>query len=386
MQSSSNRLIGPALFAALLAASADAQAQGRDGPILLGAHLDVAKQASYYSILQRDTIDAFVKQLNAKGGVNGRPVNVLYEDDELNPVVAERKVEKLASQGVLAIFSISGSATGISAQAKADELKIPIFSSNTAERLTTSPPKPYYFRFGLRDSVAGKALADYIKAHKPAAKVALVRDGTESGLLISDGYIKELKNAGINIVAVEQINPGTADVTAQTLRVKDAGADYVVAAGASIPDLANYVKMHSALGNPAPLLGSFVFGTESFIRLTGKTSEGFIFTDVADFARPEAQAIEAVLLKEIGDRAKGSAPAVQTWELTRLITEGLAKAGLDRSKLREAVESTKDWPVALGPPGMKVTFGPDHHDLFVGGNEVVLREIRGGAFASLSKP
>ena len=86
-------------------------------PVLIGAHLDQAKQASYYSLLQKDAIDLFVKQFNEAGGINGRPVQVLFEDDENNPVTTATKVDKLASAGVLYIISIGSSATGLATRA-----------------------------------------------------------------------------------------------------------------------------------------------------------------------------------------------------------------------------------------------------------------------------
>src|SRR5450759_4062334 len=69
-------------------------------PIRIGVHLDQAKQASYYSLLQKDAIDLFIKDFNAAGGVLGRQVEVLYEDDENNPVTTVTKVDKFASENV----------------------------------------------------------------------------------------------------------------------------------------------------------------------------------------------------------------------------------------------------------------------------------------------
>jgi len=374
-----------ALAAGLLTGAAGVLAQDNNKePVIIGAHLDLAKQASYYSLIQKNAAEVFLKEINAAGGVNGRPLKVLYEDDELDPSVASRKVEKLTSEGAAFILSISGSATGVAAQAKAEELQIPVGSpGNTAERLTSDPPKKWYFRFSMRDRAAGRALALYIKRHKPNAKVAVVRDATESGILISDGNITQLKQAGIDVSTVEQINPGAADVTAQALRVKQAAPDFVVASGASIPDLANYVKMHATLGNHAQLLGSYVFGVPSFIKLAGPGAEGFIFTDTVDFDRPEVQKIQGIMVDALGDKAKGDASLVQVWEFLRFVTDGMKRGGTAHPALRDALEGTKNWPTAIGRSGTEVNFSPERHDLFSTGEEVVLRQISAGAFHTL---
>jgi branched-chain amino acid transport system substrate-binding protein len=117
-------VLAAGIFALVSSYAADAEpAAGK--PVLIGAHLDEAKQASYYSLLQKDSINLFVKEFNAAGGIDGRPVQVLFEDDENNPVITATKVDKFASAGVDYIISIGSSATGLATQARASELKIP---------------------------------------------------------------------------------------------------------------------------------------------------------------------------------------------------------------------------------------------------------------------
>lgn len=362
-----------AVCAASVTSVAFGQSQSAD-PVVIGVHLDVAKQASYYSLLQKDAIEAYVKLKNAQGGVRNRPLRVIFEDDELNPTIATQKVEKLAAQGVVALMSISGSTTGLAAQAKAEELKIPIFSGNTAERLSTTPPKRYYFRMAMRDSIAGRAIADFIKQKKPDAKVAVVRDATETGLLVSDAYIDALKKGGLNVVATEQVTPGSGEVTAQALSVRRSGADYVLLAGASVPDLANYLKMHRQVGNKAEALGSFVLAAPSFLNLVGDAGNGFVFPDAVDFNRPEVTKIVDSLAPVMGDKAKLGF-SVQTWELMRLVVEALERGGPTREGLRDAAEATRNWSTAVGTPGTTVNFSNENHDAFTQTKEVVMRQI-----------
>ena len=141
--------------------------------------MDQAKQASYYSLLQKDAIELFVKELNDSGGINGRSMRVLYEDDENNPVTTATKVDKLASAGVCYIVSIGSSATGLATQAKASELKIPHGApANLAEQLTSDPPKRYYFRIPLWGKYELEAIAQYLRKKYGSPKLAVVRDST----------------------------------------------------------------------------------------------------------------------------------------------------------------------------------------------------------------
>jgi branched-chain amino acid transport system substrate-binding protein len=363
-----------------------AQAQS-NMPILIGVHLDQAKQASYYSLLQKDAIDLFTKEINDVGGVPGRQVKVLYEDDENNPVTTATKVDKLAAENVSYIVSIGSSATGAATQARAGELKIPHGApANLAEALTTNPPKPYYFRIPLRGKYELEAIAQFLRKKYGQPKLAMVRDTTQTGLVISDQWIADLKKSGFDLVAIEQITPGSTEATGQALRVKESKADVVIVCGASIPELVNYMKAHKLFGNPAPLIGSSLFTSGGFLKLAGETAEGFVYPDAVDPSRPEIQAIEAKFTKAYGDRLKNQAVALQAYEYMRLVSDAIRRAGSDdRQKIRDAMEATKDWPIAIGPAGTKLTYSPSNHDLFTSADEVVLREVKKGEFGPALK-
>ena len=64
-------------------------------PILIGVHGDQSKQASYQLLILKDTMDLFVGEFNAAGGAKGRPMKLLFEDDENSPVMAATKFETL---------------------------------------------------------------------------------------------------------------------------------------------------------------------------------------------------------------------------------------------------------------------------------------------------
>jgi len=378
------KLIGFAVLGVTAAFASPGCFAQSEKPILIGVHLDRAKQASYYSSLQQQAMDVLLKQVNAAGGVNGRQVKLIYEDDENNPVVTATKIDKLAADDVAYIISIGSSATGLAAQARANELKIPHGTpANIAENLTSSPPKRYYFRTALRDSFASAAAAQFLKKKYNNPKLAFVRDATETGLILSDQWIKDLKAAGFEVVAIEQITPGSSDVTAQALRVRDSKADVVIVLGGSVPDLANYTKTHRAVGNKAPLLGNYLFASTGFIKLAGAAGDGFIFTDAVDPSRAEVLEIEKQAVAAMGQSAHNQPIMVMAWEYLRLVLDAVKRANsTDREAVRYAMEETKDFPVALGPADTKVNYSEANHDLFTGPNQVVFREIRSGQYGA----
>lgn len=358
-------------------------AWGQSGaPILIGVTFDAAKQASYYALLQKDALEVCAADLNSRGGVLGRQIRLQFEDDENNPAIGSQKVEKLAADGAAVIIQVGSSGVGLAAQRKAEELKIPNGSpANVAEALT-KPIKSFYFRTGLRDSVATVGLIDYLKKKFGNPTVAIVRDATETGLAVSDNQVKFVEQAGLKVVAKEQITPGTVDVTAQALRIKAANPTVVLVTGASTADLANYIKAHRTVGNKAPMIGNNLFAVTTFPKLAGPAGEGFLVVDSIDMSRPDVKEVEAKLIAKLGDRAKESTQMIYACEYLRLWVDAIGRAGsTDREKIRAAMEATKDWPTLIGRPGAKISFSPDNHDAINGPEWVVLRVIRGGEFA-----
>ena len=83
---------------------------------------------------------------------------------------------------------------------------------------------------------------------------------------------------------------------------------------------------------------------------------------------------------------KNQAVALQAYKYMRLVSDAIRRAGSDdRQKIRDAMEATKDWPIAIGPAGTKLTYSPSNHDLFTSADEVVLREVKNGEFGPALK-
>ncbi|MBM3491594.1 MAG: ABC transporter substrate-binding protein [Alphaproteobacteria bacterium] len=372
-------MAGAAGVLALAAGAARAQSSE---PIIVGLTYDAAKQASYYSLLMRDGTLARINEINAAGGVLGRQIKVLTEDDENNPAVAAQKVEKLAAAGAVFIFEVGSSSTGLAASRVAEELKVPNGSSANVAEALTNPHKHWYFRISLRDSIATQGLIGFLKAKFKEPKLAVIRDATETGLVVSDNQIKFLEAAGFKYVAKEQISPGSVDVTAQALRIKAANPDVVLVTGGSLPDLANYVKAHARLGIKAPMVGNNLFATTSFPALAGEAADGFMFVDVVDTGRPDVSEADKKLVALHGDRAKNSTLMLVSYDFAGLVVDAIKRAGAaDRAKIRDALEATSNYPSLVGRKGAGVSFSATSHDGVNNSAQVVIRLVKGGQYA-----
>ena len=355
-------------------------------PITIGVHGDWSRATSYYSIFQRDVVKAYFDILNKKGGIAGNQIALLFEDDENTPTVAVTKAEKLVALGACVVFSIGGSGTGLAVQAKLDEMKIPHGSAANSVDALTNPVRRYYFRTAPKGSIEADAVLKYLKGKYGSPKTVIVNDNTRTSLLISDEWQSALTAGGLETIGRIQFESGSADLSAQVLRIKELKPEVVLVAG-SVPDSANFIKAYRRLNLSIPLQGTYGMTAGSFADLVGSAGDGLVIVDAIDPGRPEVKAIEDALLPAMGDRVRGQGLATMAWELSRLFSEAIQKANgkCDREAIRDALEKTNAVPTALGPTGTTVNFSPTVHDVFVSGNQGVMRVFENGRLGKAVK-
>ncbi len=369
-------VIGVLAFCGVLGAANAGQAQNT---FTIGVHGDWARATSYYSLFQRDVINLYFEQLNQRGGIAGNKINLLWEDDEATPTVAVTKAEKLVSLGACVVFSIGGSGTGIAVQAKLEQMKVPHGSAANSLDALTNPVRRYYFRMAPKGSSEADAVIKYLKAKHGSPKTVVINDNTRTSLLIADEWVKALNGAGLETIAHIQFESGAADLSAQVLRIRELKPGMILLTG-TVPDTANFLKSYKRLNLNIPVQGTYVMTAGSFADLAGSAADGLIVTDAIDPDRPEVKAIDAALVPKLGERARSQGLAVMAWELSRVFTEAIAKAGgkCDREAIRDNIENTRNFPTALGPAGTTINFSPTVHNVFASGAQVVMRVFENG--------
>jgi ABC-type branched-subunit amino acid transport system substrate-binding protein len=282
--------------------------------------------------------------------------------------------------GACVVFTIGGSGTGLAVQAKLEEIKVPHGSPANSLDALTNPVRKYYFRAAPKGSLESKAIIKFMTAKYGSPKIVIVNDNTRTSLLGADEWEKSLGAANLETVGRIQFESGTADLSAQVLRIKELKPDVVLIA-ASVPDSANFIRNFKRLKLDIPLQGTYAMSGAAFADLVGELGDGLVIIDGIDPARAEVQAILKSLEPYIGDRAfKDQALAVMAWEFSRLFTDAFEKVDgkCDREGIRNALEATRDWPTALGQVGKTVNFSETNHDVFSNEDDIVMRLFENG--------
>ena len=222
-----------ALAAGLAAGSAFAQSAPQGvtaGEILLGAHLDLTGPTAAGMDWLRTGMMMKVDEINAKGGIHGRKIRVIVEDNGFNPAKAVRAVEKLVgSDKVFAIVNSFGTTPTIAAHGKALEAGVPhIFpwSGVAGPFHRTKSPLSYTFVVNYDwGTTAGVNWA--IKTLKPK-KIGVLYQDDPFGQLVLKGVNDAVKANAMTVGATATFKPTEVDLSAQLASLKNAGVDLVV--------------------------------------------------------------------------------------------------------------------------------------------------------------
>src|SRR4249920_684159 len=154
-------------------------------------------------------------EINRRGGILGRKIELLIEDDQSRPDISAALARKLVDQGVAFIVSISLSPATQQQQTVTMEAKTPQMTPmNSADYLTTQLNNPYFWQTGPLGSTQGATLLAHARS-KNLKRVALITDNSDLGQAIGKAFKGALEKAGIEIVADEVVARGATTATPQ---------------------------------------------------------------------------------------------------------------------------------------------------------------------------
>ncbi|MCZ7570056.1 MAG: ABC transporter substrate-binding protein [Ardenticatenaceae bacterium] len=356
-------------------------AQGRpatsgNAPIKIGVVMDQTGSASYYSKESEKGVRLAVERINGAGGVDGRMLEMVVEDDQNNPAQSAQKVRKLASdKDIVAVLSVSGSASALQNQVAAQEEKIPEIAPTNIANSLTKEFRSYFFRLGAADAhyvdVIMSTAADQFK------KVAIIGDNTQTGLATRDSWAQSLRERGVEVVTVEQIDTGATDATAQVLNMKNAGAELVLLTGQGAPELALITRTIRQQNWDVAIMGGLTIGgAPAFLDLAKEAANGILFTDLVDDDKAALQEFKKNFKAKYGEDQTATANATLSYDAVYLLADAIEAGGATREGIRGALEKITGWDKGVsGRADSTADFGSNDHQGY-DSSAVVIRTFK----------
>jgi len=341
-----------------------APAFGED-TIKIGALFSVTGPASFLGEPEKNTALMLQEQINARGGVLGKKIEIVIYDDETDVNKAVLAADKLLKRdNVIAVVGPTTSGNTFAIEEKFEKANIPLISCAAAEKIV-KPVKKWIFKTPQSDRYAAIKILKHIKERK-FSKIAIIT--------VSDGFgqagrevLKEVApTLGLEIVADEVYGPKDTDMTAQLTKIKNTPAQAIVCWGTN-PGPAVIAKNRVQLGIQTPLYMSHGVASPKFIELAGSASEGILLPAgrliVADEI-PDKHPQKPVLVKYIKDYETKFKSPISTfgghaWDAIMLVVKAIEMGRSAKpADIRANLEKIRNF---VGTGGV-FNFSPEDHN------------------------
>ena len=355
-------------------------ALAKSEPYKIGAIFDISGPASALGIPEKRTVEMVVEQVNKAGGINGRPLELVFYDTALDVQKTINSVNKLIKKDkVLAIIGPSTSGVSMALIETMQNNEMPNISC--AARIDIiDPPKKWVFKTPQTDKQAVEKILTYAKK-KGIKKVALMI--AEGGF--GAGGLKQLNNLtpkyGIKIVASEKFSEKDPDVSTQLTKIRGTDAQAMIVWDTD-KGSARVARNMRQLGMKMPVYMSHGIANKKFIAQAKEAAEGVIFPAgrlvVLEYL-PESDPQKKILAKYAADfKAKyNTAPDTfggHAWDALHLAVAALEAVGCDRTKIRDYLESKKGF---VGQHGV-FNFSPTDHNGLVWQDAFNMIQVKNG--------
>lgn len=358
-----------------------AQAQTSE-PIKIGFQVHRTGIGAAYGRWYDRTTQAAVKRINDMGGINGRPVEIVAEDDGTDPKRGAEVVEKFASQhkcdiafGTLFSHVVFGSAP------RAGELKLPYFVVSEGHHVASGKLNRYTLQPGITDVKSQvQAMAPFV-GDNLGKKVTMIYPDFAFGHDHRDFFSEAIERQGGNVVAKIAVPPAETSFTKYFPKIpRDTEVVYHVMVG---PAVLTFVKeLGEFFGPSRPEIFGFIDSLEAVdINSPGlEFLEGTYFWEgMPRHAQADQTSHDKLYREAVGVDDKGASTSdskdVSTfahmfgcWETLNIVKAGMESAGYrgpeDRSKLIEAVEAMSDMPMSDDHPQGAKRFNGKTHQTF----------------------
>lgn len=373
----------PKLFAvaALLALAPLAVAQET---VRIGVVQPTTGPVAYDGNIYVNTVKMIVDDMNAKGGVLGKKIELLVEDGACNPAQSVNAAEKLVTRDkVVALLGAFCSTSTAAMMEVAKKHKIPHITGISTAAQLTEQGNPYFFRAVATTPMLGNAFGGVLPAAVKAKRFAFLVLNDDWGRSMVASYPKAIEKAGGEIVATEFFQQSDLQFLSQITKVKAANPDAIVLA-ANTQQAAALSKQIRELGVTVPLIGEGSWTSDSYLKLAGPSSDGVY--GLVEYVYTIKNPINDAFVKEFQAKLKENPTkfAGAAHNAIHIMVDAIKRAGAaDPEKIRAALEKT-DYNGLVG----NIKFD-DKHQAY--GQTVYLAHVKGGvpevvATAKIAKP
>ncbi|MBI4796307.1 MAG: ABC transporter substrate-binding protein [Deltaproteobacteria bacterium] len=327
-------------------------------------------------------VEMAVAEVNKAGGINGRQVQLIVEDEKDSPAAAVSAVQKLINvDKVVAMVGPMTSGAMMAAGKTADDAKV-VAITPTATTPKLSGYGAYLYRGCSRIDKQAEVLTDYVAKNWKPKTVAIFFSNEPYGKGCAELFGQFFEKRGIKVVAKESFNRGARDFKSELTKIKAANPDILFIPGYT-PETAPAAAQARQLGMKQKILGVYGDMDPVYIQLASKAAEGHVIGVEydEDYATPKNKKFK----KDYEELTKKNKDpynimfAALSYDAASMILEGMKKNGPTAEGVKKFLDEMKDFDGVTG----KLSFDKTHDVTRAGTLGVYLVEVKGGKYVAV---
>jgi branched-chain amino acid transport system substrate-binding protein len=343
---------------------------GTEGEIVIGEYGSLTGGQATFGQSTHNGIMLAVDEINGNGGVSGRKIRVITEDDQSKSEEAANAVTKLISQNnVIAVLGEVASSASLAAGPICQSNKVPMITpSSTNEKVTQIGD--YIFRMCFIDPYQGEAMANFVSTQLGMKKAAILIDvKSDYSTGLASNFERVFLASGGQIVGKQSYAQGDSDFRSQLTALKAANPDVIFVPG-YYNEIGQIAIQARDLGMKQPLAGGDGWESPKLFEIGGKALDGSFYSNHYHVDDPTPAVRDFVQKYQERYGAKPDSLAALAYDSTRVLAEAIKRAGTtDGPKLRDEIAKTQNFP---GVTGM-INLGPDRNPV---GKKLAILEVR----------
>ncbi len=315
--------------------------------IKIGAILPLTGDAALYGEIAKSAIELAKEEINAEGGINGKPMSIVYEDSQVKPELAVNSANKLINVDNVQVIVGAMASSEVMALAPImnDKKVILISPSSTSHEITNAGD--YIFRTIVSDIFDGTAMARFVsqKGYRNAAVFYVSEAGPEG---VAKAFIGEFQKSGGTVALTEVCQRGERDFRSQIIKLKNKTVDIVYFALYPV-ETEFFVRQYRELKADKPLFTHQLIDDPEVLKKLGAATDGIIFSSpklTPDVGGPEVKSFYEKYKQKYKKAPQNFAS--NSYDAIKLIAYTMNHFGTSSDEIKKGLYSIKDYKGASG--------------------------------------
>jgi branched-chain amino acid transport system substrate-binding protein len=342
-------LIASLLFAFACERKGGPGAGGQTGPIIIGYYGDLTGRTSNFGQSTKAGVEMAADEINKAGGINGRQITILSEDDEGRPEKAATVVTKLINQDrVVALLGEVASGNTLAAAPKAQAAKVPMISPSSTNPAVTQVGD-YISRVCFIDPFQGAVMAKFAANTLKAKKAAIMLDfNSPYSRGLTEFFEASFKKLGGEIIDKQSYTQGDRDYKGQLTAIRAKNPDVIYVPG-YYGEVGVIAKQAKQLGINVPLLGGDGWDSTQLWDLGGDSLNGDFISNHYSVDDPSPAIQKFVAAYKARNGNVPDALAALGYDAMKVLADAITRAGTTEGpQLKDAINATKGFVGVTG--------------------------------------